>query len=82
MAEPSALTQRLLRFHLSEGPVEVQFPGTMTQHDIQDFEDSIAILIRSLRRWHAGAAAPEQGGGSVRINGEPAARSPDRPSPP
>lgn len=44
---------RLLRFYLSAGPVEVHFPSEMTPDDVQDFEDSITILLRSVRRWHA-----------------------------
>lgn len=65
---------RLLRFHLSAGLVEVHFPSEMTPEDVQDFEDSVAILTRSLRRWHAGGRPPDRGIGER--SDETAPRSP------
>ena len=56
---------RLLRFNVSTGPVELHFPPEMTADDVQDFEDTIAILIRSLRRWHASAPEPDEPDGAL-----------------
>lgn len=66
---------RMERFHLSDGAVEIHYPSEMTPEDVQDFEDTVAILMRVLRRRHAGVATPEQGVGPIRINEEPGART-------
>lgn len=63
------------QFTLTHGLVEIHYPSDMTPDDLKDFEDTLTILIRILRRRNAGVATPEQGARPVRINGEPGSRS-------
>lgn len=46
----SAVAQLLERFCLSDGMVELSYPSPMTDDDLKDFEDTLALVIRRLRR--------------------------------
>ena len=41
---------RQMRFNISTGVVEVNYPDTMTRDDVQDFKDQMAITFRILDR--------------------------------
>lgn len=41
---------RLNRWHVSTGIIEVSYPDSMTDVDVQDFKDAMAITFRILER--------------------------------
>ncbi len=41
---------RQIRFNISTGVVEVNYPNTMTADDLQDFRDAMAVTFRILER--------------------------------
>lgn len=67
--------QRLDQFTLTHGLVELRYPSEMTADDVKDFEDTLAIILRGIRRRNSGVLDAGQGAEAVRLNGDLGSRS-------
>lgn len=52
--------RRRMRIELSQGAVEIFYPGELAADDLDDWQETMAILFRSLRRSLENVAVEEK----------------------